>query len=106
MIHLIQKAQNMSLEDQRGNLNSKSLELPDFLSSNNLVKTNINEQGCMNKNNLRYHEDNCINLSYQKNLILTGKEVKNIIYGNEIQFSTLYPISNNCADIEYNTNNN
>jgi hypothetical protein len=41
MIDLLRKAQNFSLDDQRGKIDSKSLEIPEFLLTNNLIKNQM-----------------------------------------------------------------
>jgi hypothetical protein len=38
-LDLLSKAQNFSLEDQRGRIDGRNLEIPDFLLTNNLFKT-------------------------------------------------------------------
>lgn len=41
MIDLLRKAQNYSLDDQRGKIDSRNLEIPEFLLTNNLIKNQL-----------------------------------------------------------------
>jgi hypothetical protein len=41
MIDLLRKAQNFSMDDQRGKIDSRNLEIPEFLLTNNLIKNQL-----------------------------------------------------------------
>ncbi len=41
MIDLLRKAQNYSMDDQRGKIDSRNLEIPEFLLTNNLIKNQL-----------------------------------------------------------------
>jgi hypothetical protein len=59
LIELLNRAQNFSLDDQRGKLDCKNLEVPEFLNilSNSLIKSqslNQNISNCASQNNYGY----------------------------------------------------
>jgi len=64
LIELLNRAQNFSLEDQRGRIDTKNLELPEFLLANTLIKSQSLNQ------NINANFNNTPNLSYHANLIL------------------------------------
>jgi hypothetical protein len=50
-IDLLKKAQNHSLDDQRGRIDSQHLEIPEFLLSHNLIKSHSKSQNIINHAN-------------------------------------------------------
>jgi hypothetical protein len=65
-IDLLKKAQNYSLDDQRGPINSQNLEIPEFLlTTHNLIKSHSIGQNLINLNDSINYDDSLV--KYKKN---------------------------------------